>query len=68
MVLYLSSAQIVRGLCLNEDDTQQMTKPRRSCIVDKRPDFVMEGEVYVVAGHKVQPGQLKKAEKVGETL
>ena len=56
MGLYLSSAQIVRGLCLNEDDTQQMTKPWRSCIVDKRPDFVLEGEVYIVAGHKVQPG------------
>ncbi|MDD1628468.1 MAG: hypothetical protein LUQ26_13500 [Methylococcaceae bacterium] len=45
-----------------------MTKPWRSCIVDKRPDFVLEGEVYIVAGHKVQRGRLKKAEKVGETL
>jgi len=63
MGLYLSSAQIVRGLCLNEDDTQEL----HSGIVDKRPDFVLEGEVYVVAGHKVQPEAVKKAEKVGET-
>ena len=74
MGLNLSNAQIARELDLNENDVQQMTQQLRSGIVDKKPEIILEGEVecdevYVVAGHKGQPGAVKKkAERVvGET-
>ncbi|WP_292434396.1 transposase [Methylobacter sp.] len=66
MGLNLSNAQIAGELDLNDADVQHMTQQLRTGIVSKGPAMVLEGEVecdevYVIAGHKGQPGAVKKA-------
>jgi hypothetical protein len=63
--LNLSSEQIAAELDLDKDDAYQMTMQLRQGIVDKKPEVQLSGtvefdEVYVTAGHKGQPGVVKK--------
>ena len=65
MGLNLSNRQIAHELELNKDDVQAMTQQLRQGVVDKSPVLTLEGaveidEVYVVAGHKGQPGEVQK--------
>lgn len=65
MGLNLSNRQIAQELDLDEDDTQQMTTQLREGIVAKKPEIQVAGEaecdeVYIVAGHKGQPAEVKK--------
>lgn len=65
MGLNLSTHQIAQELELNKDDAQQMSALLRSGIVEKKPEVILEGEVecdelYLVAGFKGQPEQVKK--------
>lgn len=65
MGLNLSNQQIARELGLNKDDVQRMTKQLRQGVVVNPPQPMLSGavecdEVYVVAGHKGQPGAVKK--------
>lgn len=66
MGLNLSNRQIAHELDLNEDDVQRMTEQLRKGILasQTQPD-VLSGnvechEVYVVAGHKGHPEEVKK--------
>lgn len=69
MGLNLSNQQIAQELSLHKDDVHQMTSELRQAVADKRPEVQLSGtvefdEVYVTAGHKGQPEQVKKkAEK-----
>lgn len=63
--LNLSTEQIAKELCLNKDDAHHMASVLRSGVVDKKPEVKLSGEVecdevYVVAGHKGHPGEVKK--------
>lgn len=65
MGLNISNQQIAEELNLHKDDVHQMTSELRQAIVDKRPEVQLSGtvefdEVYVTAGHKGQPEQVKK--------
>ena len=65
MGLNLSNRQISQELSLHKDDVHQMTRELRQAVADKRPEVQLSGtvefdEVYVTAGHKGQPEQVKK--------
>ncbi|MBV8414968.1 MAG: hypothetical protein JO251_07120, partial [Verrucomicrobia bacterium] len=50
---------------LNSDDAQKMTTQLREGIVEWKPEVTLSGavecdEVYVVAGHKGHPEEVKK--------
>lgn len=65
MGLNLSNRQIAHELGLNEDDAQQMTQDLRQGVVKASPTPSLSGtveidEVYLVAGHKGQPGEVQK--------
>ena len=65
MGLNLSNAQIAEELGLNPNDVQRMTEQLRTGIVERQPEPVLCGEVecdevYVIAGHKGNPGAVKK--------
>lgn len=69
--LNLSTHQIAAELDLNKDDAQQMSSQLRSGIVEKKPKVILSGEVecdelYLIAGFKGQPDQVRKrGAKVG---
>jgi transposase-like protein len=63
--LNLSNRQIARELDLDEDSVHDMATQLREGIVAKQPAVVLSGkvecdEVYVVAGHKGHPEEVKK--------
>jgi transposase-like protein len=65
MGLNLSGLQIAKELDMNKDDARAMIQQLRRGIVDRRPPVALSGtvecdEVYVVAGHKGHPGEVKK--------
>ena len=65
MGLNLSNQQIAQELGLNKDDVQKMTSQLREGIVEAKPpvqlsDTVECDEVYIVAGHKGNPAEVKK--------
>lgn len=65
MGLNLSSEQIATELALDKDDVYQMTMQLRQGIVDNKPEVQLSGEVefdevYLTAGHKGQPREVKK--------
>lgn len=65
MGLNVSNQQIAEELSLDKDDVHQMTSELRQAVVDKRPEVRLSGtvefeEVYVTAGYKGQPEQVKK--------
>src|SRR3954454_13903855 len=65
MGLNLSNRQIAQELGLDGSDVQVMTEQLRIGLVAKSPAVMLEGEVeidevYVVAGHKGQPGAVVK--------
>ena len=65
MGLNLSNQQIAQELGLNDDDVHDMASHLREGLVTKVPEATLEGtveadEVYVVAGHKGNPGPSKK--------
>jgi transposase-like protein len=65
MGLNLSNQQIARELDLNISDVQQMTTFLRVGVSLKKPDVTLHGEVecdevYIVAGHKGYPEEVKK--------
>lgn len=65
MGLNLSNQQIAAELDLPQSQVQEMTTRLREGIVAKRSEVKLEGkvefdEVYVVAGHKGQPEEVKK--------
>ena len=65
MGLNLSTHQIAAELNLNKDDVQQMTSQLRAGIVEKKPKVILKGQVeldelYLIAGFKGQPAEVKK--------
>jgi transposase-like protein len=65
MGLNLSNRQISQELEICESDAQKMTTQLREGIVEKAPEPTLSGEVemdevYIVAGHKGQPEEVKK--------
>lgn len=65
MGLNLSTHQIAAELDLNKDDAQQMTNQLRTGIVEQKPEVLLSGEVelnelYLIAGFKGQPTEVKK--------
>jgi transposase-like protein len=65
MSLNLSNLQIANELGLNKNDAQRMTEQLRMNVCLKKPEVKLTGEiecdeVYVVAGHKGKPDQVKK--------
>lgn len=65
MGLNLSNCLIAKELELCASDVQEMTQKLREGVESKRPEIVLEGEVkfdevYVVAGHKGNPENVKK--------
>jgi transposase-like protein len=65
MGLNLSNRQIAKELDLNEGDAQEMTSQLREGVDTKKPKVKITGEaecdeVYVVAGHKGYPEEVKK--------
>ena len=65
MGLNLSNQQISRELKLNKDDVHAMTRQLRKGIVEATPPVKLAGpvecdEVYIVAGHKGKPLEVKK--------
>ena len=65
MGLNLSNQQIAAELGLSKFQAHDMTKKLRQGVVDRQEPVVLEGEVecdevYVVAGHKGQPEEVKK--------
>ena len=64
MGLNLSNEPIAQELDLNSDDAQKMTTQLREGIVERKPEVTLSGavecdEVYVVAGHKGHPEEVK---------
>lgn len=60
-----SNEQIARELDINSDDAQRMASQLCEGIVTRKPDVALDGEiecdeVYVVAGHKGNPEEVKK--------
>ena len=65
MGLNLSNHQIAQELDLKKDDAHQMTCQLRQGIVLKKPSPILTNEVecdevYIVAGHKGKPDEVKK--------
>jgi len=65
MGLNLSNAQIAEELGLNPNHVQRMTKQLRTGVVECQPEPVLSGEVecdevFVIAGHKGNPGAVAK--------
>ena len=65
MGINLSNEQIAQELDLNKDDVHQMTSQLREGVVSRKPTLTLKDEVecdevYVVAGHKGNPGAVKK--------
>src|SRR5215213_4283155 len=65
MGLNLSNRQIALELKLSPSDAQAMTEQLRRGLVARAPAAQLEGEVeidevYVIAGHKGQPGEVAK--------
>lgn len=65
MGLNLSNKQIAQELDLNTSDVQQMTTFLRKGVSLRKPDVTLQGEVecdevYIVAGHKGHPEEVKK--------
>ena len=65
MGLNLSNRQIGEELGLNTSDVQAMTEHLRHGLVARPPAVKLQSEVkidevYVVAGHKGQPGEVAK--------
>jgi transposase-like protein len=65
MGLNLSNHQIAEELGLNTSDVQTMTEHLRHGLLARTPSVKLQGEVeidevYVVAGHKGQPGEVAK--------
>jgi transposase-like protein len=65
MGLNLSNQQISQELDLNVNDAQQMTTFLREGVALRKPDVTLQGEVecdevYIVAGHKGYPEEVKK--------
>jgi len=65
MGLNLSNRQIAQELDICESEAQRMTMLLREGIVEKAPEVTLSGEVemdevYIVAGHKGQPEEVKK--------
>ena len=65
MGLNLSNRQIAQELDLCESDVFNMTTLLREGVVQKTPEVTLSGEVemdevYIVAGHKGQPDEVKK--------
>ena len=57
--------RLLQELDLNSDDAQKMTTQLREGIVERKPKVTLSGdvecdEVYVVAGHKGKPEEVKK--------
>ena len=70
MGLNLSNRQIALELGLDGSDVQTMTEQLRRGLVAKAPEVELTGEVeidevYVVAGHKGQPGEVAKRGGLG---
>ena len=58
---------------LNSDDAQKMTTQLREGIVERKPKVTLSGEVecdevYVVAGHKGKPEEVKKRGDRGDAV
>lgn len=71
MSLNISNRQIAQELDLNVSDVQKMTQQLRQAVHDKRPDVTLSGEVecdevYIVAGHKGCPEEVKKKGAPGD--
>jgi transposase-like protein len=71
MGLNLSNQQIAKELDLPQSQVQEMTTQLREGIVSKRPEIKLENEVefdevYVVAGHKGCPDEVKKKSVKGD--
>ena len=65
MGLNLSNRQIAQELDICESEAQRMTTLLREGIVEKAPEIKLSGEVemdevYIIAGHKGQPHEVKK--------
>jgi len=65
MGLNLSNEQIAHELDLDKNDVQAMTTQLRDGVVQRKPTPQLEGEVecdevYVVAGHKGNPAEVRK--------
>ncbi len=65
MGLNLSNQQIGKELDLHKDDAQRMCNELRQAIVSQKPEINLSGEVefdevYVTAGHKGRPDEVKK--------
>jgi transposase-like protein len=65
MGLNLSNQQIARELSLNDDDVHNMASHLREGLVAKVPEARLDGEVYVVAGHKGNPAAVQKKVALG---
>ncbi len=70
MGLNLSNQQIAHELDLNKDDVHRMTCQLRQGIVTQKPSPTLSGEVecdevYIVAGHKGKPHEVKKKGRNG---
>jgi hypothetical protein len=70
MGLNLSNRQIAEERGVNASDIHVMTEQLRTGLVANAPATTLRGEVeidevYVVAGHKGQPGQVSKRGAVG---
>ena len=74
MGLNLSNRQIAEELELSESDVYQMTTQLREGVEQRLPEVTLSGtvemdEVYVVAGHKGHPEEVKKKNgKADETV
>ena len=71
MGLNLSNSQIAEELELNESDVYKMTTQLREGVEQKTPEVTLSGtvemdEVYVVAGHKGHPEEVKKKDAKAE--
>jgi transposase-like protein len=65
MGLNLSNEQIAEELDLDKNDVQTMTSQLRAGVVERKPAPQLAGEVecdevYVVAGHKGNPAEVRK--------
>lgn len=70
MGLNLSTEQIAQELDLNKDDAHNMTRQLREGIVTRKPKTKLGNdiecdEVYVIAGHKGNPGAVKRKGRKG---
>jgi len=70
MGLNLSNRQIGQELGVAESDVHEMTKKLRTGVVEAKPEVKLKGEVecdevYVVAGHKGHPEEVKKKGALG---